>query len=137
MVLLRAIAAFTLLLGAGGVANAGQEVAAAEQAALRWLALIDHGRAAEGWQSAAALLRDSIEADQLAQAIAEARVGFGEIIARRRLSGHKTRSLPGSPDGAYVVFVFETEFENKKQAIETVTASFEDGGWRVGGYYIR
>jgi hypothetical protein len=47
-------------------------------------------------------------------------------------------SLPGAPDGEYVVIQFETSFENKKAAIETVTPMFEKNrGWRVSGYYIQ
>jgi hypothetical protein len=46
-------------------------------------------------------------------------------------------SLPGAPDGEYVVIRFKTEFENKKEAYETVTPMKDkDGEWRVSGYYI-
>ena len=49
-----------------------------------------------------------------------------------------TESLPGAPDGHYVVLHYETSFENKKTAIETVTPMLDqDGDWRVSGYYIR
>jgi hypothetical protein len=47
-------------------------------------------------------------------------------------------SLPGAPDGEYVVIQFETSFENKNDAVETVTPmKDEDGKWRVSGYFIR
>jgi hypothetical protein len=47
-------------------------------------------------------------------------------------------SLPGAPDGEYVIIQFETSFENKKIAIETVTPMMDkDGNWRVSGYYIK
>lgn len=47
-------------------------------------------------------------------------------------------SLPGAPDGEYVVVQFETSFTNKKAAAETVTPMLEnDGQWRVSGYYIK
>ena len=47
-------------------------------------------------------------------------------------------SLPGAPDGEYVVMEFTTAFTNKKSAIETITPMLdEDGQWRVAGYYIR
>jgi hypothetical protein len=46
--------------------------------------------------------------------------------------------LPGAPDGQYVVIQFETSFENKHNAVETVTPMLEPNGqWRVSGYYIR
>ncbi|MEW6584469.1 MAG: DUF4019 domain-containing protein, partial [Nitrospirota bacterium] len=46
-------------------------------------------------------------------------------------------SLPGAPDGEYVVIEFETSFENKKSAVETVTPMMDSGKWRVSGYYIK
>src|SRR3990172_8443962 len=45
---------------------------------------------------------------------------------------------PGAPDGQYVVIQYETSFERKSSAIETITPIREkDGKWRVAGYYIR
>lgn len=47
-------------------------------------------------------------------------------------------SLPGAPDGEYVVIRLETSFEYKKSAIETVRPMLEkDGRRRVSGYYIK
>ncbi len=50
----------------------------------------------------------------------------------------RSNTLPGAPDGEYVVIRYRTEFENKMKAVETVTPMLEaDGAWRVSGYYIR
>ena len=47
-------------------------------------------------------------------------------------------SMPGAPDGEYVVIQYSTNFQNKKSAIETVTPMKNKGGeWRVSGYYIK
>jgi hypothetical protein len=47
-------------------------------------------------------------------------------------------SLPGAPDGEYVVVQYETSFHNKKSSIETITPMLDrDGKWRVSGYYIK
>jgi hypothetical protein len=46
--------------------------------------------------------------------------------------------LPGAPDGEYVVIQYESQFESKKAAIETVTPRLEkDGSWKAAGYYIK
>lgn len=46
--------------------------------------------------------------------------------------------LSGAPDGRYVVIQYETAFERKKSAVETITPMVDpDGAWRVSGYYIR
>ena len=43
----------------------------------------------------------------------------------------------GAPDGEYVVLQFQADFENKAQAVETITPMLDEGQWRVSGYYIR
>jgi hypothetical protein len=46
--------------------------------------------------------------------------------------------LPGAPEGRYVVIQYETVFENKASAVETITPMLDpDGAWRVSGYLIR
>ena len=42
------------------------------------------------------------------------------------------------PDGNYIVLQYDTLFENKAAAVETVTLSQDsDGQWRVAGYFIK
>ena len=58
--------------------------------------------------------------------------------SRELLSAQHMTSLPGAPDGDYVVIQFKTSFANKKSAVETVTPMLEkDGVWRVSGYFIK
>jgi len=46
--------------------------------------------------------------------------------------------MPGAPDGKYVIIQYDTVFENKASAVETVTPMVDpDGSWRVSGYFIR
>lgn len=67
-----------------------------------------------------------------------ARAPFGNRRVRTLKSATFATTFPGAPDGEYVVFQFDTSFEQKAAAIETVTAIREkDGTWHVGGYYIR
>ena len=63
---------------------------------------------------------------------------MGKVISREVESKQYTKTVPGAPDGEYVIIEFETSFENKKAAIETVIAMLdEDGSWRIAGYYIK
>lgn len=63
---------------------------------------------------------------------------LGKLLSRNVLNKAYKSSLPGAPDGEYVVIQFETSFENKKAAVETVTPMMDkDGIWRVSGYYIK
>jgi hypothetical protein len=59
-------------------------------------------------------------------------------------AGVKTRALvrvgivPGAPDGRYVTIQYETVFEKKASAVETITPMLDpDGIWRVSRYFIR
>jgi hypothetical protein len=107
-------------------------------AAETWLALIDNGRYSESWETTAVLFRNAVTKEQWERALNAARKPLGRLIARRLKSKQYATSLPGAPDGEYVVIQYEASFENKKVAVETVTPMLdEDGNWRVSGYYIR
>jgi hypothetical protein len=42
--------------------------------------------------------------------------------------------LPGAPYGQYIVIQYETRFEKKKSALETITPMKDkDGQWRISG----
>ncbi len=63
---------------------------------------------------------------------------LGDVVSRELRSADFTTTLPGAPDGEYVVVQLATEFENKASAVETVTPMKDpDGVWRVSGYFIR
>jgi hypothetical protein len=107
-------------------------------AAQEWLALIDAGRYAQSWKESAAYFRNAVTEDRWEQSLNAARQPLGELISRKVKSATYTTSLPGAPDGEYVVIQFETSFANKKSAIETVTPMYEkNGDWRVSGYYVK
>ena len=108
---------------------------AAEDAASSWLTLVDNGKYAESWKEAAELFRNAITPDKWQHAT---RDPLGKLIARKMISATYTRTLPGAPDGEYVVIRYESSFEHKQSAIETVTPMLErDGKWRVSGYFIK
>ncbi len=100
--------------------------------------MVDSEKYAESWKEAAELFRNAVEPQQWEQSMRAVRLPLGKLISRRlRTKVYKT-SLPGAPDGEYVVIRFETLFENKKVAVETVTPMMgRDGVWRVSGYYIK
>jgi len=103
-----------------------------------WLKLSDSGRYAESWETTAALFRNAISKEQWNQSLNAVRKPLGKVIKRSVKSKQYATSLPGAPDGEYVVIQYETSFEKKKSSIETVTPMLEkDGKWRVSGYYIK
>jgi hypothetical protein len=103
-----------------------------------WLALVDGEKYAESWERTAGYFKNAVAKEQWEQSLQGARKPLGKVIRRKLKSKQYTKSLPGAPDGEYVVIQYETSFENKGSAIETITPMLDqDGKWRVSGYYIR
>jgi hypothetical protein len=117
---------------------AGEAEEDALKAAEEWLVLIDTGEYGLSWDNAAELFKKAITKEQWEEAIRPIKSAMGDLISRKVKSAKYTDSLPGAPDGEYVVIQFSTSFTNKKSAIETVTPMKDpDGKWRVSGYYIK
>jgi len=119
-------------------ADEEEGIAKAQRAAAAWLALVDGGKYAASWDSAAALFKAAMTRPDWERALKSARSPLGALKARTLKAATFSRSLPGAPDGEYVVMQFDAQFVNKAAAIETVTPMREkDGSWRVSGYYIK
>ncbi|MGE0455967.1 MAG: DUF4019 domain-containing protein [Vicinamibacteria bacterium] len=111
---------------------------AATKSAEAFLALVDNGRYDESWDAAAKLFQGAVTREKWKEALTATRTPLGKLVSRGLKVAKHTTSLPGAPDGQYVVVQFATSFENKKEAVETVTPMQEkDGSWRVSGYFIR
>jgi hypothetical protein len=66
------------------------------------------------------------------------RTPLGKLVSRKLKSREYAEKMPGAPDGRSVVVQYDTVFENKASAVETVTPMADpDGAWRVAGYFIR
>ena len=131
-------ASFVVLLFAGiGVAREPVETVAAKEAR-SWLGLVDQGKYGESWDGAAKLFRGAVTRERWTETAKGVREPLGKVVSRELKSAKHITSLPGAPDGNYVVIQFATTFERKKAAIETVTPLQEaDGSWKVSGYFIK
>ena len=110
----------------------------ATKAADRWLKLVDAGDYKQSWDTASSLLKNAVTEDQWAQQVGTARKPLGALVSRKLKSAQYATSLPGAPDGKYVVIQYDSVFQNKSAAVETVTPMLDqDGQWRVSGYFIR
>ncbi len=109
----------------------------AQKASDAWLYMVDEGEYSESWQTASSYFKNAVDEDQWEKLLNAVRKPLGKVLSRKAISHNFTETLPGAPDGEYVVIQYEASFEKKASAIETVTPSFEkDGIWRVSGYYI-
>jgi len=103
-----------------------------------WLKLVDDGQYSKSWETAAELFKGAVTKGQWNQSLNAVRKPLGRVIRRNMRSKQYMTSLPGAPDGEYVVIQYETSFKNKKAAIETVAPMLDkDKKWRVSGYYIK
>jgi hypothetical protein len=103
-----------------------------------WLREIDAGHSAQSWTNAAAVFQQAITSEKWVEAVQQVRKPLGPLVSRELKSAQELTSLPGAPDGRYIVMQFETSFANKNAAVETVTFVLEkDGQWRAAGYYIK
>lgn len=131
---------FVLSVCLGGVAVQAEESAtkAATAAAEGWLGQVDTGKYAESWQGASTLFRGAVTEPKWVESLHGVRTPLGELVSRQLKSAQLSTSLPGAPDGHYVVMQFATRFEHKQAAVETVTCMQEkDGRWKAAGYYIK
>jgi hypothetical protein len=100
--------------------------------------IVHRGSYAQSWTDAAAYFQSAIISEKWVRALQQARQPLGSLVSRKLRPAQELTSLPGAPDGSYIVMQFETSFANKKSAIETVTFMLEkDGQWRAAGYYIK
>jgi len=111
---------------------------AAVSASHAWLSLVDEGNYAESWNQAGGFFKDAVTKEQWLNSMKTFRVPLGKMMTRKLKSKQYTKTLPGAPDGEYVVIQYETTFESKKSSVETVTPMLDKNGkWRISGYYIK
>lgn len=118
--------------------DVNRDVRPALEAANLWLGLADVNRAKQSWSQAAPVFQRAISADAWARSLQAARAPLGKVKSRTTKDAVFTRTLPGQPDGEYVVIQYDTVFENKAKASEMVTTVLGiDNRWRVAGYLVR
>jgi hypothetical protein len=118
--------------------RAGDREELAVAASNTWLKLVDGGSYTESWKEGAEYFRNAVTVEQWESSMKAFRKPLGRVISRRLNSKEYASSLPGAPDGQYVVIRYSTSFEKKASAIETVTPMKDtDGKWRVSGYFIK
>jgi hypothetical protein len=115
-------------------------VEAATAVAGQWLAEVDRGDLSGSWEHIASASQQMVPKVAWIDSVMKVREPLGQ--PSRKLAGATfTRSIPGAPDGEYVIVQYTTHFDKlpKDQVgVETVTPMRDkDGNWRVSGYYIK
>lgn len=133
---LTVVLALSATPGVAQQATADQTNAVAE--ADRWLELLDQKNYPDAWESAAELFRSAVTADQFAQLIGQVRNSLGELESRERSKVETSTSLPGMPDGEYVVIEYQSAYSSLPRATETMVMEKNPAGdWKVVGSFVR
>lgn len=133
--MLAAVFLFSLFTAA---AAEDPKIKAAILSAEEFLLLVDTSQYARSWDEASSFFQNQVDRETWVKQISSLRPAFGKIINREIINAQFATELPGAPDGEYVVIKYDTTFENKRKAIETVTPMLDkDGQWKVSGYYIQ
>jgi hypothetical protein len=107
------------------------------QVAKQWLAFGDEGNWESTWDNASTLFKKTIDKEQWVTKVKSVRDPLGKLMGRKVIVVKFETSLPGVPDGEYVIAQFRTRWEHKAQSVETVSVVKEsDGMWRVTGYFV-
>jgi len=113
---------------------AKEATAAAEQ----WLELVDRGKFNGSWLEASTYFRNVTTKQQWKQQVSVWRSALGAVVNRKLRTVQYLTTMPGAPDGEYVMIQYDTTFAHKKSAVEVVVPMMDaDGKWRVSEYSIR
>jgi len=107
-------------------------------AAEEFLLLVDTSQYAQSWDAASSFFKSQVPKETWVKQISSVRPAFGKVTNRQILKAQYMTQLPGAPDGQYVILQYDTTFENKRKAVETITPMLDkDRKWHVSGYFIQ
>ena len=98
-----------------------KEIREAFQQVLQWLNQIDENKYEASWDNASSYFKKIVPKKKWVTEIRAVRKPLGRASSRRERSHRKLTGIPGAPNGIYIVFQIDTQFQSKPQAIETVT----------------
>ena len=113
-----------------------EDVDAVGEVASEFLRKLDAGDAAGAWPELAAPLRESVPESAWPAQIASMRAPLGRPVARELASAAYSEQLVDAPPGRYFLVEFDSQFSGARCG-ERVVAMFDQGAWRVAGYFVR
>lgn len=127
-----------ILVASPAMAADDPRTIAAIKAAENFLLLLDTGQYGQSWDTTASLFKKQMPKKTWVQEVGGLLSSVGMVKNRNIASAEYKTSLPGAPDGEYVVIHYRSSYAKKQEAVETVTPMRdEDGQWRVAGYYLQ
>lgn len=102
---------------------------APDDRAKQWLVLVDDKNYAQSWSEAGKAFQNRQKTDAWAKDAGSRREPLGAVASRSLKSIDLSRSN-------IAVIKYDSVFAHKAAAVETVTLSFENGGWVVTDYSV-
>ncbi len=103
----------------------------------RWVSLLDEAKWELSWQAAGAIFRAQLTVEDWTKMISGVRDNLGLVLSRSHIGTRRISDLKSVPKLEHIELQFQTEFNNKAEALETIVLTSEDGRWNVNGYFIR
>ncbi len=134
---LKTLALFSVFV-LGPLANADSvSIDTATDSSTAWLKIVDELEYRKSWSEASAWMRTEVSEADWVNHLTNMREWLGELKGRTLSSTEFHESLPEMPAGQYVIFTFDSSFENSEYVTEVVAVAKEaDSSWRVIGYYF-
>jgi len=116
-----------------------QRIDASTIAATHFLDLVDSGQYEQSWEVCAAYLKNEVSQQDWVTRLSAVRSVSGKLLDRKQKDYVYTKDAgqEGIPNGEYMVYYFDSKFQNKDHLTETITVMLEqDNTWRIAGYFI-
>ena len=130
-------ALFMILIPLYNQSPDSDKVEQAKPTAVEFLGLIDGGKYAESWESSASLMQDKVTRNDWIDKLNKARNLSGELLQRVQKSASYATEVKDSPEGEYIMLIYESDFQRAEDVSEYVTVMLEDDEWKVAGYFMQ
>lgn len=114
-----------------------EKEAKATAAAKAFLHLVDTGQYAESWQISARLLREKVTREEWVAKLTGARARSGALVKREEKSVSYSTTAQDSPDGEYILIIYDSRFQKVESIEEYVTVMLDGDRWKVAGYFLQ
>lgn len=103
-----------------------------------WLTLVDQGRYDLSWEEGAKKFQMTMPKDGWVKIVESWREPLGALEKRNLADIRVAENPPGMPAGQYLVYVYQSSFQNKKDVVEVLTITQnETGEWKVLTYNLK
>ncbi|QIR14522.1 DUF4019 domain-containing protein [Shewanella aestuarii] len=104
--------------------------------ALQWLAVVDAQLYEQSWHQTSAYFRSQVNLLDWRDSLIAVRKPLGAVGSRHINSVKTFNRIEGGPDGHYLVFIIDTDFDNQPALQEIITLVRIDNQYQVIGYFI-